>query len=508
MQRQKVYLNLTCSKTAKMDVLQNMIRLMSKEEVRNFKLWLNSTNASNHRKDIQLFDYIRKAGEDYDDDLIHSRLYGKNDKNSFYRLKNRLQEDVGAHLALQHSGKQENNRLYWLLSLAQIFSGKNAPAVALHFLRKAEKRAVEAEQFDVLDIVYSGIIKLSADLPEINPEEYIRKRNENTQQLNRIRETDQVLAAVTYRLKMSQNFAKHDAGLMKLLDNTIREFTRDENIRVSKSFQTRMFRAVSQSLIQQHQYTELEKYVRSIYQQFLQRKWFDKNNHETKVQMLIYLINALFKNRQYRESLDFAEVLGTALEEHNGFLYDKYFFFYYNALVINYAQTDLTRGLRALDELEKEMKDRKNSYYDFFIYLNKATLLFYQRKNNEAIRNVARLYTTDHYRKADTVLQLKIGVAECIMQYESGEQTIAKKRLEQVRKQFKSLLPGKDFKEERFVLKVLNEFLNTEADISEKLRSKIQAFIKEKDVRLAEDTQVINYRSWLDRWLKEQLLNR
>jgi len=58
-----------------MDMLNNVIAVMNKEEVRNFKLWLNSTNASSSRKDILLFDYIRKASDKYDEDLIFGKLY-------------------------------------------------------------------------------------------------------------------------------------------------------------------------------------------------------------------------------------------------------------------------------------------------------------------------------------------------------------------------------------------------------------------------------------------------
>ncbi len=53
-----------------MDILNNIVAVMNKEEVRNFKLWLHSTNARNERMDVTLFDYMRKSGDKYDDDFI------------------------------------------------------------------------------------------------------------------------------------------------------------------------------------------------------------------------------------------------------------------------------------------------------------------------------------------------------------------------------------------------------------------------------------------------------
>jgi hypothetical protein len=481
-----------------MEVLNNIVSVMNKEEVRHFKLWLNSTNASDARKDILLFDYIRKANDKYDEELIFRKLYSEKDKNSFYKLKHRLQEDIASNLALLHFGKHESNNLFLYLSLYNIFISRNQPDIALYYLRKAEKRAVLTENFELLDIIYANFVRLSGDLTEINPEAYILKRKENAVKLNKIRETDQVLAAVTYRLKLSQNYGKRDVGLLKLLDNTIKEYAQDESIRHSKIFQTRIFRAVSQTLIQNHNFIELEKFMLSTYNKFLSEKWFDKTNHETKIQMLIYIINATFKNRKFRESLDYAETLGEELSAYNNLLYDKYLFFYYNALVINYAQIDLSRGLKALDEAENEMKSKKNSYYDFFILLNKASLLFFQRKTNDAIRNLVKLYMNEHYKKTDVSFKLKIAVAECIMQYESDDKETALKRVEQVKKQFKAQLASEDFRRERFILKLVPALLAAPViKEDKKLFSEVKKFVVSPIKDSVEDGEVLRYRVWL-----------
>ncbi len=479
-------------------MLNNIVAVMNKEEVRHFKLWLNSTNASDERKDILLFDYIRKSEDKYDEPLIFKKLYREKNKNSFYKLKHRLQEDIASNLALLHFGKHEANNLFLFLSLYNIFNSRNQPNIALYYLKKAEKRAQQTENFELLDIIYANFVRLSGDLTEINPEAYIQKRRENAINLNKIRETDQVLAAVTYRLKLSQNYGKRDVGLLKLLDNTIKEFAEDDSIKHSKSFQTRIFRAVSQTLIQNHNFVELEKFMLSTYKKFLDEKWFDKTNHETKIQMLIYIINSTFKNRKFRESLDYAETLGEELSAFSNLLYDKYLFFYYNALVINYAQIDLARGLKALDEAEREMKSKKNSYYDFFILLNKANLLFFQRKTNDAIRNLVKLYLNDHYKKTDISFKMKIAVAECIMQYESGDEESCVKRVEQVKKQFKEQFSSDDFKRERFILKLIPQLVATGSlDSSKKLLNEVKKFVISPVKDSVEDGEVLRYRAWL-----------
>lgn len=494
-----------------MNILHQIISVLNKEEIRHFKLWLNSTNSSDNRKDVLLFDYIRKSDDAYNEEYIFSKLYSKPDKNSFYRLKHRLQEDIGYNLTLLHTNKNETNHIYHFLSLYQIFVLRNKPEIALYYLKRAEAKAKENENFELLDIIYASYVKLSSGHTGINPEVFIEKRTSNAENLNKIREADQVLAAVAYRLKLSQNYGKRDVGLLKLLDKSIKKFAADDSIKYSKTFQTRVFQALSQILIQNHNFAELEKFTQITYKKFLSNKWFDKANHETKIQMLIYIINATFKNRKFALSLDFAETLGEELSAHHRLFYNKYLFFYYNALVINYAQTDLQRGLRALDEAEREMKSMKNAYYDFFILLNKATLLFFARKTNEAIRNLVRLYGNDHYKQADVSLKTKIAVAECIMQYESGDATTTIKRVEQVSKQFKKQFYSSDFKREKFILKLIPQLIQSPKTSNQtSLVKSIKKFVLTPVDQSVEDGEVLRYRTWLapKAGLSDSILNK
>ena len=73
-----------------MDILNRVVESMNKEQVRYFKLFQAKSHDREGRMDIQLFDYMRKSGDKYDEDKIQKLLYSGGDKNSFYRLRNRL----------------------------------------------------------------------------------------------------------------------------------------------------------------------------------------------------------------------------------------------------------------------------------------------------------------------------------------------------------------------------------------------------------------------------------
>ena len=85
-----------------MDILNQLITGLNKEEVRFFKMYINRVEKTDNRKDVQLFDYIRKSGDKFSDAIIFKKLYQPQEKNSYYRLKNRLIREVNKSLTLQH----------------------------------------------------------------------------------------------------------------------------------------------------------------------------------------------------------------------------------------------------------------------------------------------------------------------------------------------------------------------------------------------------------------------
>src|SRR5688572_8037703 len=117
-----------------MDILNQVISALSKEELRYFKIFAKRMNNTESRKDFLLLDYMRKSGEKYDDNSVAIKLYGKTDKSSFYRLKNRLLDYLGDYLSFHHTWKSDLNELHRNLSLYHIFLRKGQFKVSLFYL--------------------------------------------------------------------------------------------------------------------------------------------------------------------------------------------------------------------------------------------------------------------------------------------------------------------------------------------------------------------------------------
>jgi tetratricopeptide (TPR) repeat protein len=482
-----------------MDSLTQLIAVMTKEEVRHLKLYLSRIETGSDRKDAQLFDYIRTSGDAYKEEKIHKKLYGKDSsKNAFYRLRGRLQDMICQNLAMLHETKNDKNKLLLYFSVFHVFFDKGSFELAFSYLLKAERLALKAENLEMLDLIYANCIKISSELPAMNPDAYIDKRKKNAEQLNKLREMDQILAAVVYRIKLSQARGREDENTIKLLDEITRKYSADKTLQQSKVFQTKIYRAVTNVLLQRHSYVELERFMVSIYGRFNKAKWFDKSNHDTKLQMLTFLVNSFSRNGKHEKSLSYAEELGKEINQYNKLHYRKFVFYYYNARVINYSATDPGKALDALKELEEVMKGKPDAYYEMFIHLNRGILFFKTSRYNEAIRSFVKYYTNEYYKKSDSLFKLRVAIAELMMQVESRDISSVKIRLEQVRNQFKEeMMQGDAYAEARMYewMQVLSK--NDLQYMDKKLQSQLNHLIADKKVNSAEDNQLLNYKDWL-----------
>jgi hypothetical protein len=211
-------------------------------------------------------------------------------------------------LLLQHYNEEDTLMSINLYALSRFYISKSQPQLATYFLKKAEARSNVIENFELLDLIYGEFIRLSHDILEINPETYILKRRENQEKIRQLRSIDDVVAVLSYRLKITQNFAKSDESVVGLLQKTIDDFLHDPEIRKSPKFRFRIYTAASQILLQNREYQALEEYLLRTYKEFTKLELFNKNNHDTKLQMLTYLVNSLFKNDKLKLSLQYTEL--------------------------------------------------------------------------------------------------------------------------------------------------------------------------------------------------------
>ena len=332
-------------------------------------------------------------------------------------------------------------------------------------------------------------------MTSINPEFYIECRKQNSEKLNQLRVIDDILAVVTYRLKITQNLSSKDETVISLLQKTTDSFIGDPKVIKSPLFRFRIYNAISQLLLQSHQYILLEDYLLKTLKIFNQEKLFTKNNHETKLQLLVYLVNSLYKNNKLKKSLEYTNILHNEMKAYNHLFYDKFLFYYFNALVINYSKTDKQKEIVTLQEMEQNEKINSNFFYRQFILLNFALAYFDQKEFTMSAKSFTRLQMLPDYKETDESLRMKVAVAELMTRYELSDYNTFEYKLKQFKKDFKSGLNILENKPE----KLMSEILNLMMSISNRKNKAIELRLAQLKTLSNDEDQcgLINYIDWL-----------
>ncbi len=481
-----------------MDILNLVIGDMEKEDVRFYKLFANRMYYSRDRKDLQLFDYIYQSSEQFDEEKIIAQLKYGRDKNSFYRLKHRLLNHVNKSLLLQYSESDDAIGILSLLSLYRFHFARINYEAAKYFLQKAERKAVALEFFELLDSIYSEFIRLSIETMDFDPKLFIEKRKINLEKLQRLREIDQVLAAVSYQLKISQNYSPEGKSFITMLEKMVKAHAADKELRSGKLLQLKLTDAVSRILIQKHDFKTLETFLVAKLNEFRKKKLFSKVNHESYLKMLTYLVNATFKNKKFPQSLAYTMQLEQAMEAYDRVYYDKYFVFYTNALVINYSVVNPDKAIRLLEDLKKSKLRNKLSFYEIFVFLNLALLYFEKKDYDKSIRQIIDMMLLESYQKADETLKLKIAVAELMIRYELEEYEVIEYREGQIQRNFRKLLKEKNQRTEKEMLDILHLMIHGESlKRNKKLKELLSQFLKHHSKPAADESSLIQYLPWV-----------
>lgn len=491
---------LTRPKPKDMDHLPRLVKAMNKEQVRFYKLFAARTQQHFDRKDIRLFDFLRRNQdeEEISEEVFLKKFYPGESKNAWYRLRNRLLSDLNKSLSVLHYEDDSFIHACHMLALFKHFFSRNLLEEARYYLRRAERSASAIENYELLDIIYGEYIRISHESLQIDPEIYIEKRRANRRQLEDLRAIDDLLAVVTYKLKTSQNFSPDRNPLLDLLKTSIDDFIKDRDLKNSPLLRFRIYRAVSQVLLQRHEYQPLEQYLLRTYREFERDQLFNRSNHDTRLQMLTYIVNTLFKTDKLKQSLQWAERLRTAMDEYNQLLYDKYFFFYYNALVINYSVLDPAKAITILEDLKEQARIKANDYYLWFVYLNLAVLHFDQGQFKEAIRHFTKLSVLDGFKSADASLRLKITIGELLNRYELQQSDVIEYKMARVKKEYKELLSDESHYGEKEILDILRRMLNApDYRKDQKLVEKMTVFVDWTRKNSQGDGMIIDYGNWI-----------
>ncbi len=477
-----------------MDILQNIIKSLEKEEIKSYKLYSKRTHDFENRIDIELFNHI-KLNPQWNDAQLFKAVYKTEKADSrYYRLKNKISDDIGVVLSNLNRDEKEIEALH-LLIIAKVFFKKNELQLAQHYLKLSEKKAIAHEDYSTLEIIYELFIQLSLQNIKESPEQYITKREENSNRLALLRDLENNFSLLSYKLKTTQNLSITRS--FKLWMTTTLEKTQSLSyVKNSATLRFKVFQNICRLLLLTQDYVALENYLIKSKDGFEKDALFNKDTHEIKLQLYVYLCNASYVLKKHQQALSYAKQLQQALSEYHRLWYEKYVFYYYNILVNNYSKTDPEKAIETLEEAKKQTVIKENPNYMGFVLLNLSITHFDIHKHKAAGKYLVQLYVSDAFKNYDEAFQLKISVFELCNKIESGEIELAEKLVISVFKKLGELKNKETIAVEIAVLHLIQHYINMGYPAWRSIKDKITAFIK-KFPAAGEQQTIINYAEWL-----------
>jgi len=434
-----------------------------------------------------------------DDMLIRKKIYSGKPAgdSSYYRMKNRLVDLLNIYLSDLEFANHNTADISNYLHLHKVFYQKEIFKLARYYLEKAEKQAIMHEEYEYLDIIYGSFIQLVKETISEDPAEFIEKRKQNSSRLAKIREIDDILAVISYRLKVTQNLGEK-INISKEVDKTIQKFSSDTELLNSTQFKIKMYKTISQLLVQQKEFVELEKYLTDTYREFEKIKLFNKNTHDTRVEILIYIINTLLFQGKHTQALSFSETLQNALLQYDKLLYKKYIYFYYQVRVAAYSIIEPDKAIDTIQEIINDKTVTLNPYYSMLNYINLAYLYYIKGNYQQVLRNLQKTYVHEYYEKADPSLKAPLGILDLITRIDMKDFDGFESRLPLVQTLMKEDWKGYEGPEKSIlpIIEIIGgdpEFLK-----NKKLKEKARSFIDGG----TGVTNLFNYNNWLTTKLK------
>ncbi len=480
--------------------LQDLLSVLTEEEREEFIRFVSQSPADKSIKKIpRLLYYILRKGVLEDEELIR-KLYStlkSNNVNAFRRLKNRAVQELNNFLLIRSLDQKEDIKTYLL---AQFYRQKGALKIAIRLLEESEKKALQNENYHLLDSIYSEFILISLSSMEVDPNLYIEKREKNSQTLNKLREIEDFVAKLVYESKLEQAMREYDPNILEEVRQKISELAGSELFSKSYVFQKHLFQAVSRLLLKENDYCELLKYCKETFEQIEPLKKHD----DFRLELIIYTLNAAYKCRQQKIIRKFYELFKQEFEMYPETLRKKYVFYvYYFDFIIYYIEENYSKAQKILLQAIEDKEVKKNLIYRNFTLLNLAVMYYFQQNYEKALLELNRIFNDPAYERLVLIFKLKIRAFEVMLLILLKEYELAKNIIARIKKTLRKNPKehiGQRYKDFINLLKKIAGYYTASRRNKELLQEIIREFMERYDEK---HEDIINYNAWLEKVLQE-----
>ncbi len=488
--------------------VEDIIQSLSDKEAKNFIFFVNRMRTNQKEsKIVQLFEAYYSRSHKNNDHLIRDLFPGMS-KNAFYRLRNRLLDEVQQSLLVQYGRMDDHLQIHRTIMLARIAYNKDDYSTSHTLLLEAEKKALKIEAYELAMIVYSELINMSAVFGTIDSHDYIQKRKAIRNKHEKLSELRYIVSQVTFRLTSSIHNGTAESDILQTMAEIKDQFSESDLVKTTFNARLDIFQAIQNILYQEKKFDLLLEHLIKGYEEFEQEQAFTKAHHRTKIVILSWIIANHHWLLKVPASIPYLKEMHRVLEQHDGVNKDKFWPFYITYEYSTFFHTNqLDKGLRVLDQFTEEyLGGRDVSFLSelppnvLVGHLGRlAQIHFALKQYDEALKELSPCYVAEIHEKLSKEFRMEVAILETIIYFEKKDHRYALDLLRRTKRVYKKLLSEPNniiFKS--FINILINILKKGVFDPPASEQKEIDKFLKMHPPYGEPFEKCINYKVWLE----------
>lgn len=483
-----------------MDNLKSIIRTLSNDDVKEFRVFINRQKRKKNRKDLDLFNILLED-RDYKPVEIIAKLYEKPNKEAYHALRKRLVKHLMDYIVIKRMGEDTTSAssIMGMLSLSNYLFDRKSDRLAWMYLRKAEDLAASNEQYDLLHNVYNlMIVKAHSEHAE-SLDEVIVKHTDN----QRRKEQDERSMIANSLIKQALKKAKLEGAQIdfdKIIHDTYKRYELETVALQRPKLLYSTISIARSAVLAKKDYYSFEPYVLKEYQALIDGQGFSKSSHYYKLSLLYMIAHVLYRNRKLSEAMQYVEELGKEIGAYNNSHYNLFYTRY--LLLLAQLKSYQGKNEESIQLLEGFLEKEKSTFStnDYLnARLNLSVYYFQQEDFRKANQVFLGIHHTDKWceKKMGKEWVLKKNLIEMIIQYEMGNDDIAMNRIRSIERYFDDMFKLPQYRRVKAFLGFIKGYINDPQNVSE------EAFVTQAEQSLIvneheqEDLQAMTFYAWL-----------
>jgi hypothetical protein len=483
--------------------VDDMIRSFSRDELRQFKYFIRKNGNSDKEKDIEVIEQIR----------LESAYHDGLKTNVHLQIRKRLKQALTQFAMLENLRYDKGSEIASLIELAKYLFRKDLHEHAWNALYRAEKLAIEGEEYEFLDFIYRIQISYSSIvyMPGISNHhtpELISRRDRNASMARLNADANAAYAQLLHHLR--ENARNPNFDIDGLVNEVLMHYSLDDKIRTDAKIYMRITQLVAKALHEKKEFDKLKAYAINAYTVMVRKRMLGKVEADSLMEILFFIYTAAIKTKDYRNC---EKYIGLYHQHAEGIKaqdrYQSYSITYNVNLADLYLLTDRLVDARKimLDMFNKYSAQKSAAKLYYLLRLNLIAIHF---KSGE-IKQCLRLYNEVMQQPIDRML--KIGGIEIVLfteiygaliYFENDDSDYAMDLLKRIKAKYSQEFAKGLLKRERIFIKIMEKIINKPAYIHDKMfRTHIGRFAKLKEY-IPGDKEYISLTAWLESKLSKR----